>query len=418
MSEGNPVAPETPEPTRTKLDKAGGLARNRKFQIAAASAGAVLLAGIMFQLGRAQSTNAAERPGTAKPTGRVELAAKVTRNGRSIQIPLDVVAKECLLRIGNDVLDSMLNRAVIQLACEERGIKVTQPEVEQEIFRIAAQFKIPVENWLAMLQQERNISPEQYSQDIIWPMLALKKLAGTEVHVSEADLHKAFTRHYGPRVKCRMIMFDNLRRANEIWQQAKLKPDDFDRLARDHSVDPNSRSLGGSIPPISRYSGNEEIEKAAFKLREGEISHIINIGFSRHVILKCEGFTKQLVTDIEQVRPELHADLTEQKVQEAIANLFTELKKTTRIDNFWNQTTTGDVTQVSGRAGQTGGLRQAGGARTSTQGLPSPTGNSRASGSPSGRTSLSLPSPTQPRSTQPRSTQPRSTQPRTGLPSR
>ncbi|MBC8289861.1 MAG: peptidylprolyl isomerase, partial [Planctomycetes bacterium] len=200
---------------------------------------------------------------------------------------------------------------------------------------------------------------------------------------------------------------DNLRRANEIWQQAKLKPDDFDRLARDHSVDPNSQSLGGSIPPISRYSGNAEIEKAAFKLRDGEISHIINIGFSRHVILKCEGFTKQLVTDIEQVRPVLITDLTEQKVQEAIAKLFTELKKTTRIDNYWNQTTTGDVSQVSGRVTSGSGLRQAGGTQPLTRGLPSPTGTSRTSAKPPGRTSLSLPSPvTQPRSTTPRTRQP------------
>ena len=115
MSEGNPVAPESPDPTRTKFDKASSLARNRKFQITAASVGAVLLAGIMFQLGRAQSTNAAERPGAARPSGSVELAAKVTRNGRSIQIPLDKVARECLLRIGNDVLDGMLNLSLIHI---------------------------------------------------------------------------------------------------------------------------------------------------------------------------------------------------------------------------------------------------------------------------------------------------------------
>lgn len=405
MREGNPVAPENPEVgLETALDAGGRLARKKKtIQIVVASVAAVLVAGIMFQLGRAQSTSAAEQSGgAAKPSGRVELAAKITRNGRSIQIPLDVVARECLLRIGNDVLDSMLNRAVIQLACEERGVSVTQPEVEQEIIRIAKQFKIPVENWLAMLQQERNISQEQYSQDIIWPMLALKKLAGSEVEITEADIQKAFIRHYGQRVKCRMIMSDNLNRANTVWQEARLKPDDFDRLARDHSVDPGSRSLGGSIPPVARYSGNEEIEKAAFKLREGEISHIINLGFSRYVILKCEGFTKQLVTDIEQVRAELYADLVEQKVQESIAKLFTELKKSTRIDNYWNQTTTGDVTQVSGRATESSGIRQAGDTRPAATGLISPTDpRGLGTGDSTGRSSLSLPSPTQPLTRQP-----------------
>ena len=404
MSEGNPLAPENPELTPgTRIESTGVLASHRKtIQIVAASAGALLLAGIIFQLGRAQSTNAAEGSGTgdavARPAGNVELAAKVTRNGRSIQIPLDNVARECLLRVGNEVLDSMLNRAVIQLACEEQGVAVTQAEVEQEITRIAQQFKIPVENWVAMLQQERNISPEQYSRDIIWPMLALKKLAGSKVDVTDEDMHKAFTRHYGPRVKCRMIMCDNLRRANEVWQQAKLQPEEFERLARDHSIDPNSRSLGGSVPPIARYSGNDDIETAAFKLRDGEISHIINIGFNRYVILKSEGMTKQLVTDPKQVQAELHADLIEQKVEEAIAKLFDGLKKSTRIDNYWNQTTTGDVTQVSGKTTPGSGIRQASEVRPAAAGSAPRTPGSRTSGTaaPAGRSSLSLPSPTQP----------------------
>ena len=423
MSEGNPVAMEHSESTRQTVTAAAETttaaetlsdqkssrqksSRQRKaIQIAAATAVVLLIVGIMFQRGRAQATNAAEQTGSATPgtasrnTGQLELAAKVTRNGRSIQIPLDKVARECLLRIGNDVLDSMLNRAVIQLACEERGVTVTQTEVEQEIMRIAKQFKIPAENWIAMLQQERNISPEQYSRDIIWPMLALKKLAGSQVDITDQDLHKAFIRHYGPRVKCRMIMLDNLRRANEVWQKAKLKPDEFERLARDNSVDPNSRSLGGSVPPIARYSGNEEIAKAAFKLREGEISHIINLGFNRYVILRCDGFTKQLVTDQTQVQAELHADLVEQKVQEQVAKLFESLKKTTRIDNYWNQTTTGDVTQVSGRNTGNSGVRQAAGVR--------PTDNRTSTGSPAaarqaaGRASLTVPQPARARTGQP-----------------
>jgi foldase protein PrsA len=399
MSEGNPLAPENPKLTpRTPTEATAMAGRRRTIQIVAVSAGALLLAGIIFQLGRAQSTNAAERAADAgaRPAGNVELAAKVTRNGRSIQIPLDNVARECLLRIGNDVLDSMLNRAVIQLACEEQGVTVTHAEVEQEITRIAQQFKIPVENWIAMLQQERNISPEQYSRDIIWPMLALKKLAGSGVDITKEDLHKAFTRHYGPRVKCRMIMCDNLRRANEVWQEAKLKPDDFERLARDHSIDPNSRSLGGSVPPIARYSGNDDIENAAFKLREGEISHIVNIGFNRYVILKSEGMTKQLVTDPKDVQVELQCDLVEQKVEDAIAMLFDGLKRSTRIDNYWNQTTTGDVNQVSGKATGGNGIRQASEVRPQAAGKAVPRTPGSGTARPTGRSQLSLPAPTSP----------------------
>ncbi len=366
MSEGNPVAQES------------GFAqkfRSKTALIAAGTAVAVVVTGIILQWVRADSSDAAERSGTAQtgqPGGSgkaVTVAAKVSSNGRSIRIPLQMVADECVKRIGNDVLDSMINRAIIQLACEHRDITVTENEVDREIMRIAAQFKIPVQTWLEMLQVERNINPQQYRRDVIWPMLALKKLAGDSVKVTEEDKHKAFIRNYGPRVKVRMIMLDDLKRANEVWQKAKINPKDFERLARDYSIDPNSRSLGGSVPPIARYSGSPELEKAAFNLREGETSTIINIGFDRFVILKCEGFTEQVVEDIKQVEDRLHEDLVEEKVQEAVAILFEDLKKSTRIDNYFKGTVTGDIQQTSGASRRTGsGVRQATGTQRQATG--------------------------------------------------
>ena len=67
------------------------------------------------------------------------------------------------------------------------------------------------------------------------------------------------------------------------------------------------------------------------------------------MILKCEGFTEQIVQDPKEVEQQLYADLVEEKVQEGVANLFENLKKTSTVDNFWNHTRTGDIQQVSGQ---------------------------------------------------------------------
>jgi foldase protein PrsA len=346
--------------------------RSRSLMIAGGTAAAVLLGGIAFQFIRSsESGTAAEQPasaqqgaatvgGTQRP---ISDAAKVTRGGRSIVIPLSAVADECMKLKGAEVLESMINRAVIQLECEKAGIVITQADVESEVTRIAKQFNIPTETWLQMLQSERNISPEQYSRDVIWPMLALKRLAGQDVNVTEEDMHKAFVRNYGAKVKCRIIMFDNLRKANEVWQQARLKPDDFERLARDHSVEQNSRALGGSVPPIAKYSGQPELENAAFKLKPGELSGVIQIGVNQFVVLKCEGYTQQVVTSIDEVKDQLLAELEEQKVQEAVANLFDQLKKESYVHNFWTGEVTGQIQQASGTASPRGAVQQTGGVR-------------------------------------------------------
>jgi len=312
---------------------------------------------------------------------------------------MDEVAKECLARVGNDVLESMINRAVIQLACEEAGLLITEAEVDQEIIRISKQFNIPTETWLQMLQTERNVSPEQYKRDVIWPMLALKKLAGESAKVTEEDMHKAFVRQYGARAKVRMIMLDNHRRANEVWNKANLHPGDFKQLARENSVDPNSRAMEGLVPPIARYAGNPELEEAAFRLKEGQVSGIINVGFNRFVILKSEGFTEQKVQDVNEVRDILEKDLKEEKVQESVAKLFDQLKKNSRIDNYWtHQSSGGDVKQASGaqpNTGDKGAVKQAAGTATpkpgtnvippsATRSPTQPQGQAQPAGKPAG----------------------------------
>ena len=356
--------------------------RAKSFWMVGGTAAVLLAGGIGVQMWRAQIGSAAEEPGKAAVgtaqagaagQARKEAAAKVTRNGRAIRVELDDVAKECLARVGNEVIDSMVNRAVIQLACEEAKITITEAEVEQEIIRISKQFNIPTETWLQMLQTERNISAEQYKRDVIWPMLALKKLTGDKVEVSDEDMHKAFVRQFGPRVKCRMIMVDNVRRANEVWQKANLNKDDFNRLAKEFSIEPNSKAMEGLVPPVARYAGNPELEEAAFKLKEGDISGIISVGSNRYVILKCEGFTEQKVQDPNEVRDIIYKDLVDEKVQVSVAKMFEDLKRSSRIDNYWNNTTTGDVKQVSGTQapGAAKSVQTAGGtAKPGTSALP------------------------------------------------
>lgn len=332
--------------------------------VAAGTGAAVLGAAVLFQCFRALPGTAAEEPaaraGTkASTSGKVSLnntgtaaantqktnyAARISMGQKALTISEDEVAKECVMRLGKEVLDNMINRATIQLACQARGIDVTPAEVDKEIVRIAAEFKIPTEQYLQMLQAERQISPQQYRRDVIWPMLALRKLAGSEVTVSDEEIQKAFQREYGPRVKVRMILCDNLRRAQAAWQKCKEDPENFEKYVQEFSIDQASKSLDGSVPPIPRHSGSPNIENAAFKLKPGEISAVVQLddAASRYVILKCEGRTQPVVTSLDaEVQAELEDQIKRQKVQEQVATVFDNLKKETRVDNYFTGESTG-----------------------------------------------------------------------------
>lgn len=334
---------------------------------------AVLATAILIQVMKTENTNF-PRNAAAETSGRARISkedaqnptlARIQRDSQYIVIRYQEVARECVARIGEDVLDNIVNRTIIKLACEENGVVVTEAEVDQEIIKITEEFNIAVDEWYKMLQTERNLTPVQYRNDVIWPMLALRKLAGEQVTVSERDIEKAFLRNYGKRVRARMIMLGNLRHANDVWKKVEQAPEDFELLARKHSIEPNSRSLDGAIPPIPMYSGSPEIEKAAFKLKPGHISGIVHIGMNRYVILKCEGYTEPVAVNKDQVRAVLHQEIMKEKVQDSASRVFDKVKKETRVDNYLTNTVTGKIEQASGK-GRSNKITPAGGTTTRT----------------------------------------------------
>jgi len=188
------------------------------------------------------------------------------------------LADACLMRYGNDVLDNMVNRHLILQACKQKGIEVTSTEVRDEIHRIASKFALSVESYLQLLKEERNIAPDQYSREIVWPMLALRRLVADQVEPTEEEFNQAFLSQFGEAVKCRLIMVADQKKAQSLQQQAAQSPAQFAELAKRHSEDETSASVGGLIPPIRRYTGDTRLEEAAFALRDGEVSPLLPLG--------------------------------------------------------------------------------------------------------------------------------------------
>ena len=104
------------------------------------------------------------------------------------QITREDLGRECILHHGKEVLDSMINKQLIVQECWRRRITITRADVDREIERMAKRFGLPVDQWLKLLKQERNIDVEQYASDIIWPTLALRRLAGQRLTISRDEL--------------------------------------------------------------------------------------------------------------------------------------------------------------------------------------------------------------------------------------
>jgi parvulin-like peptidyl-prolyl isomerase len=271
----------------------------------------------------------------------------------SEEIHRQELAQECLSSFGKDVLETLLNKYLIVTYCDKQGIKVTKLEVDEEINRLAKKFSIPREQWLQMLKDERGIKPEQYANDIIWPMLALRKIAADRIQPTPQEIDEAFETQFGSAVRARIIVLENPDKAKEVYAKAKANPDDFGMLARKYSTDTNSASLNGLIQPIRRHMGDANIERAAFSLKEGEISQIIEVGdranpgeakspgapqrgFTQYVIVKCEGRTEPAAIKREEVRGKLEEFVREKKLRVEAGDVFKKLQADSQIVNVYN----------------------------------------------------------------------------------
>lgn len=323
--------------------------RQRTALLLVGTTAAVLIAGVAFQVFRPEEAVSREETSQANSaTGKTSLGNRSKPYARvnGQYITYDQIARECFERYGKEMLDNIINRTIIQQACEQQGIEVSQAEIDAEIVRIAKQLNLDVAAWYEFLQVERGVTPGEVRRDRIWPKLALQKLAGKKIEVTQQQMQDGYLRLYGPRVEGRMIMLNNVRHAQEVWEKVRKNPEDFSKLAQEYSIDRNSSSLGGVIPPIHRFSSTPNLEIEAFKLKDGEISAIVQVGVG-HVIFMREGMTTPNVP-YDEVKETLYEQMIEEKTQVAVAHVFEKARKEARVDNYMTNTSTAGVRQVSG----------------------------------------------------------------------
>jgi parvulin-like peptidyl-prolyl isomerase len=268
----------------------------------------------------------------ASPVDGLKVVATV--NGEDIG--REELARDCLQHFGKDVLERLVNKYLVMQACQRQGLVVSVDEVNAEVERMASKFKLPVHEWLKLLKQERGVTAEQYASDIIWPTLALRKLAGTELEVTDEEIKRAYDSQYGEAVKARMIVCNDARSAEQVRAAAVAAPDSFGALAKKYSKDVSSAASMGVIPPIHRFQGQEEIELVAFTLGYGEISKPIKVG-DQYVILKCEGHLQATASvPLEKVKMGLNEMIRENKMRRLASEIFRRLRSQAQVVNVMN----------------------------------------------------------------------------------
>ena len=242
---------------------------------------------------------------------------------------------ECLSRHGTAVLETLVNRKIIEQACQRQGVTVTAQDIDADIDAMSRRFNVPRDQWIELIQKERGITARQYSEEIVWPMVSLRRLAHAAIEPAPEEVTQAFENQFGPSVKARIIVVRSQSEAEQLRAKAIAATDDFGALARQHSVDVGSASANGWVQPIRRHSGDARFEAVAFGLSPGDISTVVQVA-DQFIVVKCEGHLPAADAKFEEVRARLAEELRERKSRAASGDLFRQLQEAATVENILN----------------------------------------------------------------------------------
>jgi len=249
----------------------------------------------------------------------------------SIPITREELGEYLIARQGAERLDLMVNHRIIDLVCQKKGITVTDAEVDAAL---AADLKrmniLSVKEFVNQILKKNKTTLYEYKEDVLRPKLALDKMCRSQVQVTEEDIRKAFEAYHGEKVECQLIMWpqeEERRVMTDVYAKIRDSAEEFDRVAKSQAST-QLASAGGRIAPFARYTtGNDELEKEAFKLRPGEISKVLQTPQGL-VVVKCIKHIeadKAAVLD-EKERAKLEKEILERKVQLEFPKVFKQLR--------------------------------------------------------------------------------------------
>ncbi len=260
-----------------------------------------------------------------------------------------IIPEGMLPKVKEDILNNMIDREVLYQESQKKKIAVNAEEVNNQIKTIKDRFSSQEE--FEKVIAEMGVSEAEIRSQIE-RNLAIRALIDTQVidkiQVSEADTRAYYNENPAlfkkpEQVKASHILIKvesdatDLEKAQKRIETAKIHQklkdgQDFAELARQHSQGPSAEN-GGDLGYFGRGQMVKPFEDAAFALKPGEVSEIVETRFGYHLI---KVFDKQPegVMAYEEVKERLTEHLKAQRIDQEARNYIDNLKKDAKIEKF------------------------------------------------------------------------------------
>ncbi len=231
------------------------------------------------------------------------------------------------------MLEALITERLVRKEAAKLGLTASDEEVDSYLEQIQRRNKLSKEELKSAVVQQ-GLTWDIYREKVRFDIERGKLLAreiGEKVTVSPEEIERYYQAHLQdyklperiqlwhiliPAGERRYQRIEARKVAEECLRLAR-KGKDFGKLASKYSVGPGAKA-GGDIGTIERGQMMERLEEAAFALKEGEISDIIETEEGFHIFKAGKRQTERyrpLSEVSEEIRRKLYDDLLEERYQ-------------------------------------------------------------------------------------------------------
>jgi peptidyl-prolyl cis-trans isomerase C len=271
-----------------------------------------------------------------------DYALEKRRNIAGIRSP------EALKQLKREALDGLIEQELLWQETERRKVAASQQEVDAAMATLRSQFRSPE---ALRRRLERGGFTEQTYAEWVKRQLSIRQLVErdiiSKVTVPDEEVHALYESRpdlfsHPERVRVRHILVkvepgaaagvrSKARKAAEsILARARRKGADFAELARKHSQDATAPN-GGDLGFITRGQMVAPFEEAAFGLKAGEISGLVETVFGYHVIKVEERRAEERIPE-EEAREPIRQRLRAEKAETALREKVKTLRASGKIE--------------------------------------------------------------------------------------
>lgn len=254
---------------------------------------------------------------------------------------------EQLAQLRKQTIEKLIGTELLFQASEKEGIKVDKEQVSKRFEDWKARF--PNEAEYEKVLKELDVTQEDVRSEIKRG-LAIQKLIDEKfkekAKIPEKDIKAFYDGHpdffkQPEQVKARHILIkvdpdaeksekeEALKKIKDIQEKQK-DGKDFAELAKEYSEGPSS-TKGGDLGYFSRQQMVKPFSDAAFAMKPGEVSDVVETRFGYHLI-NVEDKKPETTAPYDSVKEKIGKYLKQQKMQEEIAQYVDQLKKEGNVE--------------------------------------------------------------------------------------